>query len=52
MTWLVLLFLNAQEFCLEQGLPHVACIEAFMECVLDDDQQYCAQEFWSYYEGQ
>lgn len=51
MTWLILIFLEAQTFCETKPHPPVACIDAYVECVLDDNKNYCVNNFYEYYEG-
>ena len=51
MTWLILLVLQAQDFCKDIHLPKVACMDAYVECLLDDSKNFCESEFMYYYEG-
>jgi hypothetical protein len=49
--FLVAIFIQAHMFCSTTDLIIVPCIDAYMECVLDDDKSWCEENINHFYTG-
>lgn len=50
-TWCLALYINAVRFCDTTTLFKEPCVQAYIECVLDDNKDYCENNIMEYYEG-